>query len=117
VKSESLKEKTHYGISACKQGKMKVLLTGATGYIGKRLLPFLVEQGYYVICCVRDKNKFHPGEAWLEFRIQDNSLIQTATFRPKGLSGRIYWYSLIPLHRIIFKGLTKKTTNYELLHE
>ena len=41
---------------------MKVLLTGATGYIGKRLLPVLVEMGYYVICCVRDKNKFHPEE-------------------------------------------------------
>jgi uncharacterized protein YbjT (DUF2867 family) len=42
--------------------RMKVLLTGATGYIGKRLLPVLVEMGYYVICCVRDKNKFHPEE-------------------------------------------------------
>ena len=41
---------------------MKVLLTGATGYIGKRLLPVLVDQGYDVICCVRDKKKFHPEE-------------------------------------------------------
>ena len=40
----------------------KVLLTGATGYIGKRLLPILVERGYSVICCVRDKNKFHVGD-------------------------------------------------------
>ncbi len=39
---------------------MKVLLTGATGYIGKRLLPVLVEKGYTVVCCVRDKSKFHP---------------------------------------------------------
>ena len=37
---------------------MKILLTGATGYIGKRLLPVLIEQGYEVICCVRDKNRF-----------------------------------------------------------
>jgi Male sterility protein len=37
---------------------MKILLTGATGYIGKRLLPFLIEQGQKVICCVRDKNRF-----------------------------------------------------------
>ncbi len=42
---------------------MKVLLTGATGYIGKRLLPVLVDQGYHVICCVRDKKKFHPEES------------------------------------------------------
>ena len=42
---------------------MKVLLTGATGYIGKRLLPVLVEKGYKVICCVRDANKFNPAES------------------------------------------------------
>ncbi|NJW55605.1 NAD-dependent epimerase/dehydratase family protein, partial [Salinimicrobium oceani] len=40
---------------------MKILLTGATGYIGKRLLPILLELGYEVICCVRDKNRF-PAE-------------------------------------------------------
>ncbi len=39
---------------------MKILLTGATGYIGKRLLPALIEQGHDVVCCVRDKNRFHP---------------------------------------------------------
>jgi uncharacterized protein YbjT (DUF2867 family) len=38
---------------------VKILLTGATGYIGKRLLPALIEQGYDVVCCVRDKNRFH----------------------------------------------------------
>jgi len=40
---------------------MKILLTGANGYIGKRLLPILVEQGHEVICSVRDKNRF-PNE-------------------------------------------------------
>jgi uncharacterized protein YbjT (DUF2867 family) len=39
---------------------MKILLTGATGYIGKRLLPVLVKQGYSVVCCVRDSNRFTP---------------------------------------------------------
>ena len=38
---------------------MKILLTGATGYIGKRLLPILVGQGHEIICCVRDKNRFY----------------------------------------------------------
>ncbi len=37
---------------------MKILLTGATGYIGKRLLPILIEMGHEVVCCVRDKNRF-----------------------------------------------------------
>lgn len=46
-----------------------------------------------------------PGEAWLEFRILDDCLYQTATFRPKGLSGRLYWYLLKPFHNIIFKKM------------
>ena len=40
---------------------MKILLTGATGYIGKRVLPVLLEQGHEVICCVRDRNRFPNG--------------------------------------------------------
>jgi uncharacterized protein YbjT (DUF2867 family) len=42
---------------------MKVLLTGSTGYIGKRLLPVLVEAGHEVICCVRDVKRFNPPES------------------------------------------------------
>ena len=37
---------------------MKILLTGASGYIGKRLLPVLVENGHDVICGVRDIGRF-----------------------------------------------------------
>ena len=36
---------------------MKILLTGTTGYIGKRLLPILLAEGHEVICCVRDKKR------------------------------------------------------------
>lgn len=46
-----------------------------------------------------------PGEAWLEFKIIDGKLLQTATFRPHGLWGRIYWYSVLPFHGLIFKGM------------
>ncbi len=49
-----------------------------------------------------------PGEAWLEFIIQDQDLIQTATFRPKGLLGRLYWMAVFPFHSIIFHGLIKQ---------
>jgi uncharacterized protein YbjT (DUF2867 family) len=42
---------------------LKILLTGATGYIGKRLLPVLVEQGHQIVCCVRDKSRFHPPKS------------------------------------------------------
>ncbi len=36
----------------------KVLLTGATGYIGRRLLPYVLSKGYQVICPVRDPTRF-----------------------------------------------------------
>ena len=50
-----------------------------------------------------------PGEAWLEFRIdEENVLHQNATFRPKGLWGRAYWYSMYPFHYFIFEGMINR---------
>ncbi|MCB0447385.1 MAG: SDR family oxidoreductase [Gelidibacter sp.] len=49
-----------------------------------------------------------PGEAWLEFKIEEGILKQTATFRPRGLAGRLYWYSVWPFHGFIFKGMINK---------
>jgi uncharacterized protein YbjT (DUF2867 family) len=47
-----------------------------------------------------------PGEAWLEFKIdENNNLTQTATFRPLGVMGRMYWYAVLPFHGAIFKGM------------
>lgn len=46
-----------------------------------------------------------PGKAWLEFRIKDANLIQSAYFYPQGLAGRLYWYALVPLHFLVFKGM------------
>ena len=55
-----------------------------------------------------------PGEAWLEFSINSNDedsesfyLNQKATFRPKGLLGRLYWYSVLPFHTLVFPGMAK----------
>jgi uncharacterized protein YbjT (DUF2867 family) len=50
-----------------------------------------------------------PGEAWLEFKIDEkNILSQTATFRPLGVLGRLYWYAVLPFHGFIFKGMLNK---------
>ncbi|WP_151087812.1 SDR family oxidoreductase [Hymenobacter baengnokdamensis] len=59
-----------------------------------------------------------PGEAWLQFRIVDNpdgthALEQLAAYRPQGLAGRLYWYSVLPFHGIIFKGMIKNLLDYE----
>ncbi len=54
-----------------------------------------------------------PGEAWLEFHLKEQPekncwmLIQTATFRPKGLLGRLYWYAMLPFHYFIFRKMAK----------
>ncbi|MCB1118755.1 MAG: SDR family oxidoreductase [Chlamydiia bacterium] len=48
-----------------------------------------------------------PGEAWLEFTCHDHQLTQTATFRPWGVLGRLYWYVLYPFHYFIFRGLCR----------
>lgn len=37
---------------------MKILLTGATGYIARKLLPVLLTKNYEVVCCTRDLTKF-----------------------------------------------------------
>ncbi|NVK08380.1 MAG: SDR family oxidoreductase [Tenacibaculum sp.] len=46
-----------------------------------------------------------PGEAWLEFKIEKGKLHQRAIFRPKGILGRMYWYSVLPFHAFVFKGM------------
>jgi uncharacterized protein YbjT (DUF2867 family) len=49
-----------------------------------------------------------PGEAWLEFRIDNQNILhQTATFRPLGLWGRLYWYTVLPFHGFIFRGMIR----------
>lgn len=48
-----------------------------------------------------------PGEAWLEFKVNQNEVIQTATFRPLGIAGRLYWFAVLPFHGFIFNGMLK----------
>jgi len=55
-----------------------------------------------------------PGEAWLEWQITPNEgeggwqLRQTATFRPSGLLGRMYWFAVLPSHHLIFRGMGRR---------
>ncbi len=57
-----------------------------------------------------------PGVASLEWHIEPAPegsppgtcrLRQTATFVPRGLWGRIYWYSVAPFHRFVFPGMIR----------
>lgn len=53
-----------------------------------------------------------PGTATLEFDIEPSrtpdqglTLAQVARFRPRGLLGLLYWYTIKPLHGIVFTGM------------
>ncbi len=49
-----------------------------------------------------------PGEAWLEFKIDEKQVLhQTATFRPRGIWGRLYWLATSPFHYFIFNGMIR----------
>ena len=55
-----------------------------------------------------------PGRGWLEFCVTPlgdgpRSLIrQTAVFDPRGVMGRLYWYGVLPLHALVFRGLLRQ---------
>jgi len=48
-----------------------------------------------------------PGKAWLEFKIKEDELVQTAYFYPRGLLGRLYWYILTPIHYLVFRNMIR----------
>ena len=52
-----------------------------------------------------------PGRAWLQYEVTategGSRLVQTAFFEPKGLPGLAYWYSLYPVHGLIFRGTVR----------
>lgn len=88
---------------------MRILLTGSSGYIGKRLLPILVESGYDVICCVRDTKRFTPPE-YLKSKIsviQVDLLNKTSLENiPNNIDGAFYL-----VHSM------SASSNYELLEQ
>jgi uncharacterized protein YbjT (DUF2867 family) len=55
-----------------------------------------------------------PGRGWLEFEVtplddgQRSSIRQTAMFDPRGLLGRAYWFVLVPVHSLLFRGLLER---------
>ena len=54
-----------------------------------------------------------PGQAWLEFRVEAvrpgrTRLTQRALFAPKGLFGRLYWWTMAPFHPLIFASMVTR---------
>jgi uncharacterized protein YbjT (DUF2867 family) len=107
----------YYGNTLWKARGLIDKLFGGTGLRRGRTHPSKIEAGdaldfWRVIAADRKSKRLllyaemrMPGEAWLEFRIKNDKLYQHAVFRPRGLWGRLYWYSVLPFHYFIFNGL------------
>lgn len=59
-----------------------------------------------------------PGAGVLEFEIEETGgqrrLSVNAYFHPAGLPGLLYWYTLLPLHGMIFRGMTRNIAKLAL---
>ncbi|GEK80026.1 SDR family oxidoreductase [Agrococcus baldri] len=56
-----------------------------------------------------------PGRAWIEFAVEPaidasngSRYRQRAIFLPSGLAGRLYWWSLVPAHHVIFEMMASR---------
>jgi uncharacterized protein YbjT (DUF2867 family) len=72
---------------------MKVLVTGATGYIGGRLVSRLIEQGHAVRCLARDPARLE-GRAWLGVDVVQGDALDPASLA-RALDGIEAAYYLI----------------------
>ena len=102
------------------------LLVGGVGLARGRKLPEEITTGealdfWRVVYASREKKRLLlfaemkvPGEAWLEFKIDENNVLhQIATFRPRGVWGRLYWISSSPFHYFIFNGMIRNIAKTE----
>lgn len=52
-----------------------------------------------------------PGNAWLEWEVRPTEhggdLVQTSWFQPRGVRGKLYWYGMLPAHRIVFPRMAR----------
>jgi uncharacterized protein YbjT (DUF2867 family) len=60
---------------------MNVLVTGATGYVGGRLVPRLVAAGHAVICLARDPGRL-GGRRWEKVAIRQGDVLDPASLPP-----------------------------------
>ncbi len=91
---------------------MKILLTGATGYIAKRLLPVLLDKGHEVVCCVRDKKRFDESKYVsknLEVIELDFLEYHTLDVIPQDIDAAYYLIHSMASHGKDFEDLEKKT--------
>jgi uncharacterized protein YbjT (DUF2867 family) len=97
-------------------------LVGGPGLRGRREDGFLFEGDildFYRVDALEPMQRLRlraemkaPGLGWMEWRIAEKLggevlLTQIAYFAPHGSLGFLYWYILLPVHRLVFNGLIK----------
>ena len=89
---------------------MKILVTGTTGYIGKRLVPLLIQEGHNVVCVVRDKLR---AEDWYKeeplITVVEADFLQEETLHtiPKDIDIAYY----------LIHSMSNSSTNFKSLEE
>lgn len=95
---------------------MKILLTGANGYIGKQLLPRLIENGHFVVCAVRDKDKFSaPENSKSKIEVIEIDTLEPESLNniPKDIDGAYYLVHSMSSSSINFDELeSNSATNF-----
>ena len=89
---------------------MKILVTGATGYIGKRLIPLLSNSNHHVVCAVRDKLRADKSYA------EDDTIdvIETDFLEPESL------HTIpkdIDVAFYLIHSMSNSSNDFETLHE
>jgi uncharacterized protein YbjT (DUF2867 family) len=69
---------------------MKILITGATGYVGGQLLPKLVHSGHEVTCMVRDSSRFNANLRGAQ--VVEADVLQPGTLSPALQSVEVAYY-------------------------
>jgi len=120
----------YYGTALWKIRGFIDKLVGGVGLRRGRTSPTKIEAGdaldfWRVLAADREEGRLLlyaemklPGQAWLEFQYEEKEgapdrLTQTATFRPSGVAGRLYWYAVLPFHSFIFKGMLRNMIRYQ----
>ena len=89
---------------------MKILITGATGYIGKRLIHTLTNQGHQVVCAVRDMLRFDS----LLYNQDNLEVVEVDFLKPESLA---YIPIDIDIAYYLIHSMSNSTANFDQLEK
>ena len=84
---------------------MKVFITGATGFVGRNLVPRILKEGHDVVCLMRYPDQYVNNEIYKECRIVKGDVTQRESIR--GLLGDLD----ILIHLAVATPLTTDKSN------